>query len=61
MPTIKQFSYTYSFMSYPVGAELHKYLSQRFGDAYIARVYEEYWKYDSFEDLMTAVFGKTTG
>lgn len=61
LPSIKQFNYTYSFMSYPVGAELHKYLSQRFGEQYIARVYEEYWKYDSFEQTLEAVFNEDLG
>lgn len=58
LPSIKQFTYTYSFMSYPLGAELHKYLSQRFGDEYIARVYEEYWKYDSFLQTLENVLNE---
>src|SRR5687767_9392567 len=35
LPSIARFNYIYSFMSYPVGAELHKYLAQRFGEEYI--------------------------
>ncbi|HUP90533.1 MAG TPA: DPP IV N-terminal domain-containing protein, partial [Longimicrobiales bacterium] len=58
LPSIKQFNYIYSFMSYPVGAELHKYLSGRFGEEYIARIYEEYWKYDTFEQTLEAVFNE---
>ncbi|HEY0670639.1 MAG TPA: hypothetical protein VGD27_00165 [Longimicrobiales bacterium] len=57
LPTIQRFTYTYSFMSYPLGAELHKYLSARFGDEYIVRMYEEYWKYDSFEKALAGVLG----
>lgn len=57
LPDIERFSYTYSFLSYPVGAELHKYLASRFGDEYIVRVYEDFWKYDSFEKTLEAVFG----
>jgi hypothetical protein len=55
LPTIGRFNYTYSFLSYPLGAELHKYLSQRFGEEYIVRIYEEYWKYDSFEQTLERV------
>ncbi len=55
LPTIQQFNYTYSFMSYPLGAELHKYLSNRFGDEYIARIYDDFWKYDSFEKALEGV------
>lgn len=55
LPSIKAFNNTYSFLSYPLGAELHKYLSARFGDEYIARMYEEYWKYDSFEQALERI------
>ncbi|NJD11476.1 MAG: hypothetical protein FIB01_13935 [Gemmatimonadetes bacterium] len=58
LPDIKQFSRTYSFFSYPVGAELHKYLSQRFGDDYIVRLYETYWQYDSFDAALAGVLGE---
>jgi hypothetical protein len=57
LPSIRDFSYTYSFYSYPLGGELHKYLSGRFGEGYIARMYEEYWKYDSFEDALADILG----
>jgi hypothetical protein len=57
VPSIQRFTYTYSFMSYPLGAELHKYLSQRFVDEYIVRIYEEFWKYDNFEKALAGVLG----
>ncbi|MGQ0814190.1 MAG: hypothetical protein ACT4O1_06960, partial [Gemmatimonadota bacterium] len=57
LPSIARFNYTYSFMSYPLGAELHKYLTQRFGDEYIVRVYEDYWKYESFDQALERILG----
>ena len=57
LPTIQQFTYTYSFLSYPLGADLHKYLAARFGEEYIVRVYEDFWKYDSFEKALAGVLG----
>ena len=33
LPGIHEFARTYSFFSYPVGAELHRYLSERFWEA----------------------------
>ena len=57
IPDIERFTYTYSYMSYPLGAELHKYLTQRFGDEYVVRVYEDYWKYDSFLKTLEGVLG----
>ena len=55
LPTIRQFSRMYSFFSYPLGAELHKYLTDRFGEEYIPRLYETYWQYDSFEAALAGV------
>jgi hypothetical protein len=57
LPSIRQFTRTYSFLSYPLGAELHKYLVGRFGDAYIVRMYEEYRFHDSFDTALEAVLG----
>ncbi|HSJ15810.1 MAG TPA: hypothetical protein VK939_15495 [Longimicrobiales bacterium] len=55
LPSITQFTRTYSFFSYPLGAELHKYLSARFGEEYIPRLYETYWQYDSFDAALAGV------
>ncbi|MCI0435720.1 MAG: hypothetical protein L0271_19055 [Gemmatimonadetes bacterium] len=57
LPHLRQFNRTYSFFSYPLGAELHKYLTSRFGDGYIVRMYEEYRTYDSFELALEGVLG----
>ena len=57
VPTIEQFNYIYSFASYPLGAELHKYLSGRFGEDYIVYVYENYWKYDDFGEAIEEAVG----
>jgi hypothetical protein len=57
LPTIRQFNRTYSFFSYPLGAELHHYLVGRFGDHYIARMYEEYRRHDSFERALESILG----
>jgi hypothetical protein len=57
LPTIRQFNRTYSFFSYPLGAELHKYLAGRFGEEYIVRMYEDYRQYDSFESALEGILG----
>ncbi|HUF70322.1 MAG TPA: hypothetical protein VMM79_16865 [Longimicrobiales bacterium] len=57
LPTIHEFNRTYSFFSYPLGAELHHYLADRFGDQYIARMYEEYRRHDSFEQALQSILG----
>jgi hypothetical protein len=57
LPTIRQFNRSYSFLSYPLGAELHRFLSRRFGQEYIVRLYEEYRRYDSFDRALEGVLG----
>ena len=57
LPRLREFNRSYSFFSYPLGAELHKYLTARFGDAYIVRMYEEYRTYDSFEQALEGILG----
>lgn len=57
LPSIREFTRTPSFFSYPVGAELHKYLSNRFGDDYIIRLYETYWQYDTFDAALAGALG----
>ncbi|HSM36094.1 MAG TPA: hypothetical protein VK837_06825 [Longimicrobiales bacterium] len=57
VPTIRQFSASYSFASYPLGAELHKYLAARFGEDYIVRVYEDFWKYQTFDQALESILG----
>ncbi|MEO5510928.1 MAG: hypothetical protein ABIV28_01790 [Longimicrobiales bacterium] len=57
VPTIQEFSRSYTFFSYPLGAELHKYLSKRFGEEYIAQMYEEYFRYESFESALRGILG----
>jgi hypothetical protein len=57
LPTIHEFNRTYTFFSYPLGTELHHYLADRFGDRYIARMYEEYRRHDSFEQALESILG----
>lgn len=57
LPTIPQFGRMYGYLGYPLGAELHKYLAGRFGEEYIVRVYEDFWKYESFEETLEGVLG----
>jgi hypothetical protein len=57
VPGIREFTRSQSFASYPLGAELHRFLARRFGEGYILRVYEEFWKYRSFEETLEAVLG----
>lgn len=57
LPTLQQLTYAYGFLVYPLGAQIHTYLADRFGEEHTAQMYEELWKYGSFEDAFRAVYG----
>lgn len=57
VPSIRSMSRQQSFASYPLGAELHRFLASRFGEDYIVRLYEEFWRYDTFEDALAGILG----
>lgn len=57
LPSLRELTYAYGFLVYPVGGQLHRYLAERFGEEHIVQMYEELWKYDSFEDAFQAIYG----
>jgi hypothetical protein len=59
MPSIGLLNQTLSALVYPVGAELHAFLGDKYGDWRIPLLYQSLWKFGSFDEAMTAVYGKT--
>jgi len=57
LPDIRRFNSLYSYASYPLGAELHRYLAERFGEQWVVELYETYWKYPTFEAALEAILG----
>ncbi len=57
LPTLQEFTYSVSFLAYPLGAELFHYLEERFGEEHVVEFYETIWKYESFEDAFAWVYG----
>ena len=57
LPSIARFTRSRSFMAYPLGAELHAFLADRYGEDHIVELYEDYWKYDSFGAALAGVLG----
>lgn len=57
LPTLMQFTYQRSFAAYPLGGQLHRYLGERFGYGRVADLYENLWKYDSFQEAFSGVYG----
>jgi len=59
LPTLRQLAYAEGGAIYPLGAKIHEFLAQRYGEWRILDVYDQRWKYDSFETLVQAVYGES--
>ena len=59
MPTIDQLNMIYSPVVYPVGAELHHFLAERYGDWRVNLVYQSLWKYNTFDEVLRKVYGRS--
>ncbi|MBI4513808.1 MAG: PD40 domain-containing protein [Gemmatimonadetes bacterium] len=57
LPALRQLSYAFGFLVYPLGGEIHRYLGERFGYDRVARLYEDLWKYPDFESALEGVYG----
>lgn len=57
LPSLRAFTYSRSFLAYPLGGELHHYLAERFGEERIVEMYDDIWKYDNFEEAFEGVYG----
>jgi hypothetical protein len=57
VPSIREFTRGTGYAAYPMGAELHRYLADRFGGRYLVELYETYWKYPNFEAALEGVLG----
>jgi hypothetical protein len=58
LPTLQQLEYVTSGIVYPLGGRIHRWLADTYGDWRIALFYQEYWRYESFDDALLAVFSK---
>lgn len=59
LPSIQQLDFVMSAIVYPIGGEIHHFLGLKYGDWRIPLLYQSLWKYDSFDDAMRAVYGKS--
>lgn len=59
LPSIAQLGYTQSPIVYPVGGDLHHFLAERYGEWRIREVYRSLTKYQTFEQILEAVYGRT--
>ena len=61
LPSLQQLNYIYSGVVYPIGGAIHRWLAREFGDWRVQVLYRDLWKYASFDEAMTAVYGVPFG
>jgi hypothetical protein len=59
LPTIARLGQAGGSVVYPLGGSLVRFLAQRYGEWRLVQLYDDQWKYDSFDALLSAVFGRS--
>lgn len=59
MPTIAQLEYASGGIVYAIGGSLVRFLAERYGDWRLVRMYDDAWKFTSFNDLLASVYGRS--
>lgn len=57
MPSLRQLQWASGGAVYPIGGAIHRWLAAEYGAWRVPLLYREYWKYGSFEEALTAVYG----
>jgi len=59
LPTVPDLTYAYGGLVYPVGGCIHHFLAERYGEWRILELYNDIWKYSSFDGALAGVYGRT--
>ncbi len=59
LPSLPDLAYAYGGLVYPVGGSIHRFLAERYGEWRILELYNDIWKYSSFEGALAGVYGRT--
>lgn len=57
LPSLEQLRFVTSALVYPLGGSIVRWLADRFGDWRVQLFYRDLWRYASFDDALTAVYG----
>jgi len=59
LPSLRDLTEAGGGLIYPLGGEIHHFLGERYGEWRIGELYSQLWKYASFDELLTGVYGRT--
>ena len=58
LPRLRDLTYVYGGIVYPVGGSIHRFLAERYGEWRVLQVYGDLWKYGTFEEAVAGVYGR---
>ena len=58
LPSLPDLTYAYGGLVYPVGGTIHRFLAERYGEWRILALYNDIWKYGSFDVALLGVYGR---
>ena len=59
LPSLRDLTYAYGGLVYPVGGSIHRYLAERYGEWRILQLYGDLWKYATFDEAVAGVYGRS--
>lgn len=59
LPRLQDLEYTTSAIVYPLGGRIHDWLARQYGDWRPPVLYRELWRYETFDDAMKGVYGRS--
>lgn len=59
LPRLRDLAYTFGGIVYPVGGSIHRYLAGRYGEWRVLQLYQDIWKYPTFDDALLGVYGRS--
>lgn len=57
MPRLRELTYVTGGAVYPIGGVIHRWLGERYGEWRVQEFYRNLWKYGSFEEALSSVYG----
>jgi peptidase MA superfamily protein/WD40 repeat protein len=59
LPSLNDLAYAYGGLVYPVGGSIHRFLAEHYGEWRILELYNDIWKYSSFDAALLGVYGRS--
>ncbi|MBW8771740.1 MAG: PD40 domain-containing protein [Gemmatimonadetes bacterium] len=59
LPKLPEMEFITSAIIYPIGGKIHDWLASRYGEWRPAQLYRELWRYETFDDAIVGVYGKS--